>query len=257
MISVGKSDIGMKRMENQDSFLTRTYAPDIVLALVCDGMGGVHGGREASRIAAERFGEVLDGFFAAAEEPSAVSGHAILSALTEGVFSANEAVLTRTKEDPSLRGMGTTLVAAVRVGGVAYAVNVGDSRLYLVSDGTAQQITKDHSLVQYLVDIGKLTPEEAATAPNRNVITKAVGTGATVEPDTFVTGVGKGGVLLVCSDGLSGQVSPDEVAAVLAPKDDTTDTMTEEDAAARLTELIRLANDNGGPDNITAVLIAD
>lgn len=254
MISLGKSDIGMKRMENQDSFLTRTYAPDIVLAVVCDGMGGVHGGREASRIAAERFGKVIDGFFAAAEEPSAVSGHAVLSALSEGVFSANEAVLARTKEDPSLRGMGTTLVAALRVGGVAYTVNVGDSRLYLVSNGTVQQITKDHSLVQYLVDIGKLTPEEAVTAPNRNVITKAVGTGATVEPDTFVTGIGDGDVLLLCSDGLSGQVTPDDLASVLSAPDGA---ISEEDAAARLTELIRLANDKGGPDNITAVMIAD
>ena len=254
MFSLGKSDIGMKRMENQDSFLTRTYAPDIALAVVCDGMGGVHGGREASRIAAARFGEVIDDFFAAAAEPSAVSGHAVLSALTEGVFSANEAVLARTKEDPSLRGMGTTLVAAVRIGGVAYTVNVGDSRLYLVSGGAAQQITKDHSLVQYLVDIGKLTPGEAATAPNRNIITKAVGTGATIEPDTFVTGVGRGDVLLLCSDGLSGQLPPDTLAAVLSSPDGA---LPEEDAGARLSELIRLANEHGGPDNITAAIIAD
>ncbi len=254
MISCGKSDIGRKRSENQDSYLIRTYAPEIVLAVVCDGMGGVHGGREASRIAAERFASFIDAFFAAAEAPAAVSGHAVLSALTEAVFEANEAVLARTKEDPSLRGMGTTLVSTLRVGGVAYTVNVGDSRLYRVSCGTAEQITKDHSLVQYLVDIGRLTPEEAATAPNRNIITKAVGTGASIEPDTFVTLVGVGDVLLLCSDGLSGQLSPETIASVLTFPEGV---QSEENALSSLAELIRLANEQGGPDNITAVLVAD
>lgn len=261
MISCGKSDIGRKRAENQDNFLTKTYTPEILLAVVCDGMGGVHGGQEASRIAVHKYVEAMDAFVTSAKGEDgrlAAAPATIFEAMTDAVLAANEGVLTRTREDTSLRGMGTTLVSALVANGTVYSVNVGDSRLYAVSCGNMEQITKDHSLVQYLVDIGRITPEEALSSTNRNIITKAVGIDPTLEPDTFLTPLdenSEGTVLLLCSDGLTTMVSDEKIGEVLSEasaesgKDETW-------LASRTEKLIRLANENGGHDNITVALIA-
>jgi len=261
MICCGKSDIGRKRSENQDNFLSKLYTSDILLAVVCDGMGGVHGGQEASRIAVNKYVEAMDAFVASATEEDGALRAApsvIFEAMTEAVRAANDGVLARTREDTSLRGMGTTLVSALVVNGTVYSVNVGDSRLYVVSAGQMEQITKDHSLVQYLVDIGRITPEEALSSTNRNIITRAVGIDPTVEPDTFLMPLEedpRGAVLLLCSDGLTTMVPDGKIGEVLS---ETSGEGGKDEAwlASRAEELIRLANENGGHDNITVALVA-
>jgi len=147
--------------------------------------------------------------------------------------------------------MGTTLVGCVVSGENLYAVNVGDSRLYVVDrEGGIRQVSHDHSYVQYLVDMGKMTPEEAKTSKNKNLITRAVGTERKVEIDTFAETVAAGDVAVLCSDGLSNLVEPGEIAEIARRSAEAGDMQ----AAAE--ELIRLANDRGGLDNITAVLLA-
>lgn len=261
MICCGKSDIGRKRSENQDQFLSKLYTSDILLAVVCDGMGGVHGGQEASRIAVNKYVEAMDAFVASAKEEDGslhLAPSVIFEAMTDAVRMANDGVLARTREDTSLRGMGTTLVSAFVVNGTVYSVNVGDSRLYSLTSGKMEQITKDHSLVQYLVDIGRITPEEAMASTNRNVITKAVGIDPSVEPDTFLTPLEEdcdGTVLLLCSDGLTNMLPDSEIGEILSasPADGERD---EAWLTSRAEELIRLANENGGSDNITVALVA-
>ncbi len=260
MILSGKSDIGKKRQENQDYFFLKDFGEDRLLAVVCDGMGGVAGGREASRIAVNAFVSFVSAFLS---DPSAYRGEEglIREALAEGmedaVSAANDAVLMRAREDPSLRGMGTTLVAVLLLEGIAVAVNVGDSRLYRCCGGEAFQVTRDHALVQYMVDIGKMTPEEARISTNKNVITRAVGVDSAVDADTFFVefdGTDRSAVLLLCSDGLSNMVPAEEMAALLAEVPEGPE-VRREWLTEKNGELIALANENGGPDNITAVLI--
>jgi protein phosphatase len=146
--------------------------------------------------------------------------------------------------------MGTTLVSCIICGTKAYAVNVGDSRLYLIDEKGITQITKDHSYVQFLVDLGKMSYEEARTAPNKNIITRAVGTEDDIESDFYPFLVPSGSKILLCSDGLSNQVEADEIFSIVKDISDG------DEAKAACEKLISLANDRGGPDNITAVILS-
>lgn len=251
MLYFGKTDIGKKRKGNQDSFGIYRIAENALLLAVCDGMGGAAGGEEASRIALDSFSRevsdvcaprVSDGMFDASEVDMRLM-------LGNAASEANKAVFAKANENPELEGMGTTLVALFVVGHFAYSVNVGDSRLYRIEDGKISQVTHDHSYVQYLVDIGKLTPEEARTNANRNIIMRAVGTAETVEADIEALDLGEGGnnlAFLLCSDGLTNMVSDDEIASIVSGEG-TPDEKTD--------KLIAEANGNGGADNITAVLL--
>lgn len=248
----GKSDTGIKRKENQDSFVAEQLYDNAVLCLVCDGMGGANGGSIASGLACSTFVKQIKkklsdyknqeqlGFDG--EDPN------IENNLKKAVTATNTAVFKKANKDKQLLGMGTTLVCALIINGNLYAVNVGDSRLYFVNDEKLVQLTRDHSYVQALIDLGQITPEEASFNPHKNIITKAIGTQKKEQPDIFFKNLSQTNCkyLLLCSDGLTNFADEDSIHKIIM-----SDSSLEEKCSA----LIDKANDNGGGDNITAVLI--
>jgi len=238
----GKTDTGKQRKMNEDSFFAEKIA-DIYLAVVCDGVGGAKGGNVASSTAVKDFTET---FRKGAAESKDRDYQTILMA---AVASANDAVLLKTVARPELRGMGTTLIAFVfdTVTREYYAANVGDSRLYLIDDKTytLTQISKDHSHVQELVEQGMMTKEEAENSPFKNYITRVIGVDEEVKID-FFNGKYESGIFLLCSDGLTNYVQESDIKKYVSQYVDL-DHCTD--------ELIAKANENGGGDNITAVII--
>lgn len=256
MFCLGKTDVGMKRTVNQDSFKCTELNSTTVLAVVCDGMGGAAGGGIAGSLAAETFTNYMvdhtkdickKNILGRADE------NRIKNILRTAVEAANKAVFEKANDDISLRGMGTTLVAALVCGDTVFTVNVGDSRMYLISDESIRQITHDHSYVQFLIDTGRLSEEDAKTSRNRNIITRAVGTDDSVEADVFVNRASEGSFILLCSDGLVNHVSPETIFSTLNSAEGET-------PLERLDEctegLILSANTAGGSDNITVVMVA-
>ena len=256
MLCFGKTDVGKKRNVNQDSFKPTVINSTTVLAVVCDGMGGAAGGGVAGNLAAETFTQfVCDHITELAKKKSLSRSdeHKIRGILVNAAASANSAVFERATSDVSLHGMGTTLVATLAICGMLFTVNIGDSRMYLISEGSIRQITHDHSYVQYLVDTGRLSPEDAKKSTNRNIITRAVGTDRTVEADVFINKAIRGNFVLLCSDGLVNHVPADKIYAAV---DDIGDDVCEESINRCLELLINEANDCGGSDNITAMIMA-
>lgn len=244
----GTTNIGMKRQVNQDSFLIREYGCGL-LAVVCDGMGGVSGGGEASSTAVTAFTGYTDINF---DDSSAAGVHPseeyCRDVLLSAVRAANNAVYSAAVENRELHGMGTTLVSALVTDDRIYAVNVGDSRMYMIDDAAATQITHDHSYVQYLVDIGKITKDEARNSNNKNIITRAVGTEENVETDFFtVAPRPASGHVLLCTDGLTNHITESDMAQCVNSAEST---------EKACDELISRANLGGGSDNITAVIIS-
>ena len=252
MLFYGKTDIGRRREMNQDDFIIRKYADDVLAAVVCDGMGGANGGNVASKVAVETFIAELDAY--EREHPSffGESQDDIVDCLSSGVAAANRAVYKLASTDASLTGMGTTLVACIVSGEKGYIVNVGDSRLYLIEDGEIEQVTHDHSYVQDLIDFGQITLEEAKHHSRRNIITRVVGTQKTVAEDLFVCEMKPGTYAVLCSDGLTNHVEPEEICEMVSMIGNG-GTGTIEDACAAL---IDCANSRGGHDNITAVILS-
>ena len=260
MFFYGCSDIGRKRRTNQDSFAAVRLYDNAFLAVVCDGMGGANGGNIASSLAVKVFVEQvkkqLASIKAEAAEGRTADGAAIVSVLVRAARRANEAVYFRAEEDEALKGMGTTLVAALIVNGDLFALNVGDSRLYRIEGGTLRKITKDHSYVQYLLDRGEISEQEAEKAGIRNIIIRSVGTEEDVEPDAFAEPLTGEGFLLLCTDGLTNYVSEETMLkTVLAPCEIGDITETDYELEDKTNRLIELANEGGGGDNITAVLM--
>lgn len=251
MLSYGITDVGKRRAANQDNFIIDKRSSSTLLAVVCDGMGGAAGGLEASSIACSVFSDSVEADLDSIEE----RGKNLTPVLCErilrrGVDFANSAVRRRQAEDPGLAGMGTTLVAALVSGEHIYVANVGDSRLYAINDGVAEQITHDHSYVQLLVDVGRLTPEQAKTSSNRNIITRAVGTSEEVECDVFTIDTLPDAILL-CSDGLTNMLTAEDIGQHFSL------TLSSEENVARVCRsLVDSANENGGLDNITAAVVA-
>ena len=250
MLFYGITDVGRRRDMNQDDFAIRKYSYDVLAAVVCDGMGGANGGNVASRVAVETFMKHLDeyehehpSFFGESEED-------ILDCLSAAVTAANRAVYKMASGDASLTGMGTTLVACIIVGEKGYVVNVGDSRLYLIADGEIEQVSHDHSLVQDLIDFGQITLEEAKHHSRRNVITRVVGTQRTVAADLFVCEMKSGTYAVLCSDGLTNLVEPEEICETVRSIGRDSDIQT------ACETLVDTANDRGGYDNITAVILS-
>ncbi|MBE6678725.1 MAG: Stp1/IreP family PP2C-type Ser/Thr phosphatase [Ruminococcaceae bacterium] len=241
MYSYGKSDVGKVRKCNEDSFKI-TESEEWVSALVCDGMGGVHGGDIASELAVCVYTDTL--FKEIGKSGEALSGQIIKSAMLTAVAEANTAVLKRASSDRGLEGMGTTIVAAFVWRDKAFVINVGDSRLYRMYKGKLEQVTKDHSFVQYLLDNGKITEEEAKNHPNRNVITRALGIDKDVTADFFM--VEDFSSLLLCSDGLINYVPLDEISKTIN---------TVIGVKSKVKSLVNAAKDGGGGDNITVVLL--
>ncbi len=241
-----RTDIGLCRSSNQDSYSTQTISDGVVFLLVCDGMGGANGGEEASRIACETATQsVTRDFEVILGDASFDADKYIPRILSYAAREANLAVYDRAQANPSLSGMGTTFVGAVIRNRALYAVNVGDSRLYVVNDSGISQITRDHSYVQYLVDLGVMTSSQAETSSKRNIITRAIGTDETVEPDTYTVTLEDGAYVLLCSDGLSTMVSRERMLEIITGGG-TLDEKTE--------ALVGEANRRGGADNITVVL---
>ena len=249
MYHFGKTDIGRKRKVNQDNFCICEISENVLLCAVFDGMGGHAAGDMASGIACDRFlTTVRDTLTAKLSEQSTLlelSDTQIFNVLAKAKDIANTAVYEAAHEDPSLAGMGTTLAAVLINGNDAYAMNVGDSRIYRADETGITQISRDHSYVQYLIDIGEITEEEAKTNVNKSIITRAVGTEESVEADTYTFTCDGAGILL-CSDGLSNHVDNDELYCIISDCKDT-----EECVGA----LVDSANDHGGTDNITAILV--
>lgn len=257
MLCLGKTNIGMKRSVNQDNFKITELSAHSVLAVVCDGMGGAAGGATASELAVNTFTDYVctkaadlakKKFLTLTEERK------VKNILLEAAARANTAVYKAANEDESLHGMGTTLVATLLMAGDLYTVNVGDSRMYLIENDTIEQITHDHSYVQYLVDMGRITPEEAKTSTRRNIITRAVGTNEAVEADLFICRAQAGrSVAVLCTDGLANYVSPEELLFDMTA---SCVDLSNEGITAWIDDLIERANDAGGSDNITCVILS-
>lgn len=232
------TDTGRMRNANQDYVFCEENAigsfPN--LFIVADGMGGHNAGDTASRMCVE---EVVS----QVEKSTKVTPVGIFE---QAVSAANEAVYRASMSDVALDGMGTTIVAAVVLGNTAYIINVGDSRLYAYKDHL-RQVTVDHSLVEEMVQSGKIQKEDMRTHPNKNIITRALGTNSSVKADCFEIEVSEGDVLLLCSDGLSNMLEDDRLEEILQENPD--------DLKAAGECMVKEANEAGGKDNISVVLV--
>ncbi len=224
----GRTEVGKVRDGNED-----TYVVDERLALfaVADGMGGHRGGEVASATAIEAL-------------RAAVAGG---RPIDDAVRSANSAVIEKAEQDPNLTGMGTTLTAAVVVGGASLLIaHVGDSRAYRLRAGNIERLTEDHSLVEELVREGRLTPEQAESHPQRAIVTRALGVDDPVEVDLYTVDVRAGDRVIICSDGLTTMLRERDIESIAR---------TEPDTRLAANKLVEAANDAGGEDNITVVVI--
>src|SRR5579872_4360181 len=237
-----KTDLGRVRENNEDK--SDFYEPEDPTLLatrgcfyaVADGMGGHAAGQIASELALKT---VIASYYDSPNDDIAPS-------LQEAIVAANETIHNLALMIPERSGMGTTLTAAVVVEDRVYVGQVGDSRAYLIRDGSIQQVTHDHSWVAEQVRAGILTPEEAETSPYRNVITRSIGTQQSVEPDVFVIDASAGDIWVLCSDGLTGHVQDEEIRHIASAQPPT--------EAAR--QLIELANARGGRDNVTVFVLS-
>ncbi len=235
------SDIGLKRDENQDSVRCEYFGHNI-LAVVCDGMGGERAGKEASSIAVEEFFQRFSAGYS-----QSLTDDEIRTLLISSVSAANSVIYTRARFNLKNFGMGTTCVAAFVNEKSALIANVGDSRAYLITNEGLKQITEDHNYAMDLYNHGKITREEMETHPQRHMLVRAVGVEKTVSTDTFSFDYEDKISLLLCSDGLSGYCSDDEIYDVVV--NSTFDNVAD--------ELINLALTKGGRDNITVAVISD
>ncbi|MBI3983567.1 MAG: Stp1/IreP family PP2C-type Ser/Thr phosphatase [Gemmatimonadetes bacterium] len=254
----GKTDVGRNREHNEDSFLVADLTTKQAslhaevrdhdlgekgsLLVVADGMGGAAAGEVASAMATKVIYEHMTERWGKDNE---ATPQQFAYRLKEAVEEANAHIHAYAKEHPESKGMGTTTTAVGVLGDHLYLTQVGDSRCYLVRDGKGVQLTKDQSLMQRLVDAGELTEEEAERSERRNIILQALGPDPRVRVDLTHQEVRRGDIIVMCSDGLSGQVRRNEIADCA---------MKYPDPADACTTLIEMANDRGGPDNITVVV---
>ena len=234
LVFAAATDVGRMRKNNEDSYLSSQP-----VAAVADGMGGHSAGEVASAIAIEELAAL--GSRGPWENETAATDD-----LKQAILRANRRIRETAAGDRKLNGMGTTLVALLEDGDMVHVANVGDSRGYLLRQGELSQVTVDHSLVQELVDDGRLSPEDAERHPQRSVITRALGIDPEVEFDLFTYKLQVGDRLLLCSDGLSDVVEPAQIRKVLLR-------IPSAQRAAR--ELVTVANEQGGPDNITVIVV--
>lgn len=236
----GITDTGVVRSINQDSFAQGKVSESLAWAVVCDGMGGVNGGDYASRTAVESMTDYIG-----RELPKATDTEAVKDVLCDAINEANTVVFNASQADLKLRGMGTTVVAAVIMGNELILAHSGDSRAYVASNSGLRQVTIDHSLVQEMVNSGEITQEEARVHPRKNVITRALGVEDTIEIDFSVITLDGNETVLLCSDGLTNFLSDSEIYEMLRSTE----------AASLPKALVDAANENGGGDNITAVIM--
>ena len=232
------TDVGLVRKENQDTY---RIARNGGVCVVCDGMGGAAGGRIASTLAAETYVAELDKVLKPDMTPEQLR-----EASSYAVAMANQAVENRAMEDAELSNMGTTLVSAIAYEGGAVVTNIGDSRAYYITEAGITRITKDHSLVESMVDAGEITADEARHHPNRNLITRALGRDTNAACDGYIRPMEKGDYILLCTDGLVNTVTDQEMLfeIIHGQGEDTC-----------LSRLMEIAKSQGAPDNVTAVLM--
>lgn len=238
MIGIGKSDVGKMRTVNEDFIFVSNEHLGSLPNLYClaDGMGGHNAGDVASLNAVRFFCDYI------IENQSAEPLDLMISATKY----ANESVLKMSAESPGLDGMGTTFLAAVNLDGVLYIAHVGDCRLYLIRDNQIMQITTDHTYVMEMVKAGEITLNEARNHPSRNIITRALGTSHDLLVDGLLLNLKDNDLCLMCSDGLTTMVSDHDIQKVLNE---------DWELSVKLDRLIDMANENGGIDNVSAILI--
>lgn len=234
-----KTDRGRVRTDNQDAYFAGKITDDAVFAVVCDGMGGANAGNVASELAVRHISEYVirsyrDGMDMTDTEKT----------LKNAIVSANISLYDKAVNNAELAGMGTTAVAAFVKHGTAVIAHVGDSRIYLVN-GEIKQLTRDHSVVQSLIESGKITPEDAKVHPRKNVITRALGAEENVAVDSDCLNLSNGDTLLLCSDGLTNFLDDKDILKVFQNND----------ISAVAERLVEEANENGGGDNITVVTV--
>jgi len=234
-----RTDVGRKRLNNQDYVGVFSNQSGATLALVADGMGGHRGGDVASEMAVSHVGFDF-------EATTTTDIEAIVKWLIFELQQENERILEKAQQYRDLLGMGTTIVATIISGTRFLVANIGDSRAYLYRNQRLMQITEDHSLVNELVKRGELTPEEAARFPQKNVITRSLGVNNDVDADVTIYDMEPDDYLLLCSDGLTNMVSDPQIAGVIAE---------DMSLGGKAQELVLMANAAGGTDNITALLI--
>ena len=236
----GKTHIGLVRQNNQDALDFGALSDTVHYAVVCDGMGGANGGNIASRIAVD----VIAGRIKENLQEGRAHG-AVEHLLESAMAAANIGVYDRAQSDESLSGMGTTVVAVVTSGKNAYVSHVGDSRVYLLRQGELTAVTRDHSVVQELIESGQITQEEARSHPRRNYITRALGVTENESGESDEVELQKGDRLLLCTDGLTNMISREDIRQILLQQ--TAETAVE--------QLLQAALDAGGTDNITVLLM--
>ena len=256
MIIASHTDVGMKRSTNQDYHITKKYSKRTSLSVVCDGMGGAKGGEEASKIAAKAFVDYMDEFLEAyvGNKKAKVTSDEIKRAMLVALDIANDRVYRYAQAHLNMKGMGTTIVAALTIDNTVFILNVGDSRAYFLKGNKYQQITKDHSYVQYLIDLGQLTEQEAMQSDKKNIITRAVGTERDVDGDIYKQTVTPGTFILLCTDGLANYINGETMCEIVSG-DYNAISADEIGLTVRARRLVDKANDLGGADNITVVLM--
>ena len=241
MQSWGLTDPGCVRTQNQDTYQIEQLDRNTLLCVLCDGMGGAKSGNIASSLAADVFVQEIRQVWKTSMEQEKIN-----QMLRSAVKLANFTVFDQAAQFEEFTGMGTTLTSVLIHGKDVTVVNVGDSRVYKVNKEGITQLTKDHSLVQMMVERGDLTPEMARTYPGKNFITRAVGTETVAECDLFHYKVDKGDCLLLCSDGLSNMMDDQEILFEVVHG------VSKEQCCQRL---LNIAKNRGAPDNVTSVLI--
>lgn len=235
-----KSDKGKVREMNQDYYYISTSLDEVQLYILADGMGGYNGGEIASSLAVQTAKNYIENNFKDIEKDR----DSIIQLLGSSMEYANMVVYEKSKESSELQGMGTTLEICLIYNNKVYIGHVGDSRIYRIRKDFIRKLTQDHSYVQKLVKEGTITKEQAAHHPQKNMLMKALGCNAFVEPDVMVKGFLKDDILIMCSDGLSNLVDQDTIYE-----------MASKNIEQATKDLVELANDRGGYDNITVIII--
>jgi protein phosphatase len=238
----GMSDVGKIRKNNEDSFYIQVYDNDHVIGVVADGMGGHKGGKKASSIAVKVISEYVEALL---PDMLSFTERKLKQALIKAVKSANKAIYDDAVNSTELSGMGTTAVVCYISGGKLYALNAGDSRLYIINDKITQ-VTKDHSFVGELVELGVISEQQAQHHPQKNIITRALGTEPEIDVDIYTEKLNDGDTILLCTDGLTNMLSDKKIIELVN---------SDSDISVVTKALIDEAKKSGGNDNITAVVI--
>lgn len=233
------TDTGNVRLINQDSFFVSNFHNSFPLFIVADGMGGHNAGEVASQVAVKKVEEVFKNDYTSFKRIDDVK-----ETIKKSVIEANRYICEQSKLNPNLFGMGTTLTLGYLYDNIFIIGHVGDSRAYIIRNGSITQLTEDHSLVRQLVSEGKITEIEAENHPQKNIITRAVGTDYKIDVDIIEVEVMTGDLIFICSDGLTNMVSKDKLLEIFT---------NTKDIQIACDECVKLAKNNGGYDNITVI----